>query len=212
MRKIFLFIFLILITFPANLFAYDFTYETDDFEHMMIGFVDRMAIFTVTINESYLPFDLDGVDVAYNKNYITNVRGIQVGTYSVIANTPFNLYIAHTPLTLIGTAQQGKLSAIDYRLYVFGETGFQSQVSDALASSMASNFGSITNIITVSGSAVLENRGLYVSMDDKSKVNDENLQVSDNMTREEASTKAVLADLNTGSYESTIYFLLVVDE
>ena len=93
MRKILLFIFLILITFSTSLFAYNFTYESDEFEHMMIGFVDKMAIFTVSINEAYLPFDLDGVDVAYNKNYTTNVRGIQVGTYSVIANTPFNLHI-----------------------------------------------------------------------------------------------------------------------
>lgn len=212
MRKFLLFVFLILFTFSPSLFAYDFSYESEGFGHQMIGFVDKKAIFTININEAYLPFDLDGVDVAYNKNYTTNVRGIQVGTYSVIANTSFDLYITHTPLTLIGTAQEGKLSTIDYRLYMFGETGFQSQLSDAMAADLGSElFPTIANKIRISGNSVLENRGMYVSMDDRSKVNDENLQVGENMTREEASTNFVLANLNNGSYESTIYFLLLTD-
>ena len=55
----------------------------------MIGFVNSVTIYSVTLNESYLPFDLDGEDVAYNRSYETSVRGIQIGKYDVYTNTDY---------------------------------------------------------------------------------------------------------------------------
>lgn len=209
-RRVYILIFLTFFVISPSLFA--FSYESDTYGHQMIGFVDKKAIFTVSINQTRIPFDLDGVDVSYNATPEDYVRGIQIGTYSVIANTNYTLYISHSPLTLIGSSQDGKLTTVDYRLYVFGASGYQSILSDSYSSSMGTNPNSVENKISVAGSTVLENKGLYVSLDDRSKVDDENLQVETNMTREEASTIAVLSGLESGSYESTLYFLLVMGE
>ena len=203
-KRILAIMFLMLTVFPV------FCVITDDdnyFPHYMVGFVNKVTIFTVTINETYLPFDLDGEDVAYNTT--SYVKGIQIGKYDVYTNTNYNFYIAHTAFKLMGTKAEGKLDEIDYRLYAFDETGFQSCTSDANASNLKFGPNNVDTKISISGSKLVSGKGLYVSLDDSSLINDENLSVGDGETRQEASTKAVLNNLSPGSYESTVYFLIV---
>lgn len=183
------------------------TDDTNYFSHSMIGFVDKVTIFTVTINETYLPFDLDGEDVAYNTT--SYVKGIQIGKYDVYTNANYSFYITHTPFKLMGTKAEGKLDEIDYRLYAFDETGFQSCTSDANASNLSLGPDNVDTKISISGTKLVSGKGLYVSMDDSSLINDANLSVGEGETRREASTKAVLSNLSPGSYESTVYFLIV---
>lgn len=176
------------------------------FAHYMIGHVDSSTDFSVSILEEVLPFDLDGSDVAYNPNYQTQIKGLRIGSYSLLSNSgAFELYIAHTKLTLRDAARandEGTLSAIDYRLYVIADyhnTKFLSCLSDT----NASNPDAATNRLRVaadnpdvwpSGTTMcsIVNQSIYVSLDDNTR----------------GTTADTLADLKGGTYESTIYFML----
>ncbi|MCQ2412510.1 MAG: hypothetical protein MJ057_06090 [Sphaerochaetaceae bacterium] len=172
----------------------------------MIGHVDSATDFSVSILEEALPFDLDGSDVAYNPNYQTQIRGLRIGSYSLLSNSGnFELLISHSKLTLRDATRandEGTLSQIDYRLYVIADyrnTKFLSCLSD----SNASNPDSASNRVRVAGDnpdvwpsgasmCSIVNQSIYVSLDDNTR----------------GSTAATIADLKGGTYESTIYFML----
>ena len=155
--------------------------------------------------EEVLPFDLDGSEVAYNANYASTINGLRVGTYTLISNSDaFELYISHTPLVYksgSGENDTGTLSQIDYRLYAV--LGNESLFYSALSDSNASTPDSTTNRILIAGddsnvwtssttSLAIVSKSLYVSLEDNTS----------------GSTAETVDDLKSGTYESTIYFML----
>lgn len=176
------------------------------YAHYMLGHVNSATDFSVSILEEVLPFDLDGSDVAYNDNYTTQIKGLRIGSYSLISNTKFfELYITHSKLKLRDAARAndgGTLSEIDYRLYVIADyhnTKFLSCLSDT----NAANPDSAAKSICVSAS----NENIWPSGASMCSIIDQSIYVSlhDN-TR--GTTADTLADLKGGTYESTIYFML----
>ena len=160
----------------------------------LLGHVDSLVEFGIEILEDVLPFDLDGADVAYNEHPDTVVSGLQVGTYTVVANSrQFDIYISHTPLSLITAPVQndsGTLDTIDYQLYVvlnysaglFGHcvTGGNVHISGDNYSIWAEN-----------EPMLIVQEGLFVSLDDG-----------------HGTTATSVGSLKTGTYKSTITFEL----
>lgn len=200
MKKIVSIMILLCIAFAA------FAAVVAPYAHYMIGHVDSATDFSVSILEEVLPFDLDGSDVSYNPNWQSQITGLRIGQYSLLSNTgAFKLYVTHTKLNLRDSsrvADEGTLSEIDYRLYMVADyrnTRFLSCLSDANASSP----DSATNSICVSGDnpnvwpdgtsmCTIVNQSIYVSLEDNTR----------------GTTDATVADLKSGTYESTIYFML----
>lgn len=176
------------------------------YAHYMLGHVESATDFSVSILEEVLPFDLDGSDVAYNANYTTQIKGLRIGSYSLISNTDkFELYITHSKLKLRDAARandEGTLSEIDYRLYVIADyhnTKFLTCLSDA----NASNPESASNKVLVAGN----NRDVWPSGASMCSIINQSIYLSlEDSTR--GTTAATLADLKGGTYESTIYFML----
>ena len=204
MRKLFLILILILV--GGTLFS---ATPSPAFEYYMLGFVNTVVDFSVTILEDVLPFDLEGADVAFNDLYVAGdtgqIKGLRIGEYTLISNSnEFELYIAHTPLILKTAAEgedTGTLTQIDYRLYaVLGSADlFISALSDNLAATpdTATNririAGDNPNVWTETTSMLsIVRKSLYLSLEDNTS----------------GSTANTVENLKAGRYESNIYFML----
>ena len=160
----------------------------------MLGHVDSLVEFGIEILEDVLPFDLDGADVAYNEHPGTVVSGLQIGTYSVVANTRnFDIYITHTPLQLITAPVQndtGTLDTIDYQLYVVlnYSTGL---FGHCLSTGNIKFSGDNTAIWASNDPMLIVREGLFVSLDDT-----------------HGTTANTVVNLKSGTYKSTISFEL----
>ncbi len=197
--------------------------EKDAVKHEMIGYVYGSVTFNVSINDS-VPFDLDSNIIQENLNYATRISGLEIGTYTLITNTVFKLYVTHDKLHLVdrtfGTTytdsngkvieDPGTISEIDYRLYMeTGPTGsFLSSKSDSNAyisdySNIATRF---SNQILIQGENIsLPNQGIHLSLEDQTTI-------TDPVTNEtETSTAITVQKLKAGKYISNIYFYLVVE-
>ncbi len=172
------------------------------------GHVFGNTVFSVSILEEVLPFNLEDTDVGENLNPYSVLRGLRIGTYSLESNvTSFKLYIAHDPLVLtnrsFGTeGDTGTLSKIDYRLYMeTGGSSFKSCLSDHNLGITVSDAKTATIKMVLSGTdaadwpegtTLYSNKGLYVSLEDYTS----------------GTTVQTVSDLMAGTYSSTIYFLL----
>ena len=160
----------------------------------MLGHVDSLVEFGIEILEDVLPFDLDGTDIAYNEHPNAMVSGLQIGTYSVVANTrQFDIYITHTPLTLITAPVQndtGTLESIDYQLYVVlnYSTGL---FGHCLSNGNIQLSGDNYSIWAAEDPMLIVREGLFVSLDDGN-----------------GTTATSVGNLKSGTYKSTISFEL----
>lgn len=173
------------------------TFATDSYqvEQLMIGYVQASVSFSAKSIDESLPFDLDGPDVKFNGSS-TQVSGIRIGEFTLISNSSqmIELTITHTPLRLSGSSGTGNGEHIDYRLYaITGDNLFESCRSDVNASTPTSATEKIVIGIAANSSTSLLERSLYVSLDEGSSTQ----------------TEEVLAGLRTGTYKSTIYFVLM---
>lgn len=160
----------------------------------MLGHVDSLVEFGIEILEDVLPFDLDGSDIAYNEHPNTTVSGLQIGTYSVVANSrQFDIYITHTPLTLITAPVQndtGTLDTIDYQLYVV--LNYSAGLFGHCTSNGNIQLSGDNYLIWAENEPMLIVReGLFVSLDDGS-----------------GTTATSVSRLKSGTYRSTISFEL----
>lgn len=160
----------------------------------MLGHVDSLVEFGIEVLEDVLPFDLDGSDVAYNEHPDTVVAGLQIGTYSVVANTrQFDIYITHTPLQLITAPVQndtGTLESIDYQLYVV--LNYQTSLfGHCLSSGRVQLSGDNYSIWDENDPMLIVREGLFVSLDDT-----------------HGTTANSVVNLKSGTYKSTISFEL----
>lgn len=175
---------------------------SDSAEHMMVGFVNSKAHFLPTIFYDVLPFDLDGSDVRYNSNKDTMVQGLAIGSYTLISNTTFHLYVSHSPLVLSGEVPSGKLGSVDYRLYLMINTSgveFFSCLSDSSEDpKLATNRICLDTSLATNGMLALFDNYMYVSLED-AFYTEESL---------EESTMSVVERLASGTYQSTIHFLM----
>ena len=160
----------------------------------MLGHVDSLVEFGIEILEDVLPFDLDGTDIAYNEHPNAMVSGLQIGTYSVVANTrQFDIYITHTPLMLITAPVQndtGTLESIDYQLYVVlnYSTGL---FGHCLSNGNIQLSGDNYSIWAAEDPMLIVREGLFVSLDDGN-----------------GTTATSVGNLKSGTYKSTISFEL----
>ena len=160
----------------------------------MLGHVDALVEFGIEILEDVLPFDLDGQDVAYNQTPDSVVSGLQIGTYSVVANSRlFDIYITHTPLSLITApvaGETGTLETIDYQLYVI--LNYQSGLfGHCLSSGNVRISGDNYTVWVENEPMLIVREGLFVSLDDG-----------------HGTTSTSEAALKAGTYKSTITFEL----
>ena len=188
-RVITLFVLIILF----SVFAYAATTTFEPYSHYMLGYVDSAVEFSVTIDESVLPFDLEGSPADYDSTWNSYIRGLQIGTYSLVANTAFNLTIEHTKLILTGSDGETNNNSIDYVLYVV-ERFNPGVYYKCFNSNSSNNPNSTPNKITISraanasGICEIINQGLFVML--------------------YAPNNSYISALNSGSYESTITFKL----
>lgn len=173
------------------------------------GYVYGATTFSVSMLEAALPFNLESPDVEDNPNYLSQLKGLRVGSYSLESNvTDFVLYIAHDPLVLVnrtfGTeGDEGTISTIEYRLYMeMGGNSYKSCLSDSSAGGSGWTAKTANVNMQLSGTnstdwpvgtTYFSNKGLYVSLEDH----------SDGRT-----TAETVAELMAGTYSSTIYFYL----
>ncbi|MBR6086063.1 MAG: hypothetical protein IKP61_10710 [Spirochaetales bacterium] len=160
----------------------------------MLGHVDALVEFGIEILEDVLPFDLDGADIVYNPNPNTVVSGLQIGTYSVVANSrQFDIYITHTPLSLITAPVQGDtgtLDSIDYQLYIvlnYHAGLFGHCLSNGNVQISGDNY----SIWAENEPMLIVREGLFVSLDDGN-----------------GTTANSVLNLKSGTYRSTISFEL----
>ena len=184
-RVITLFVLVILLSVSAYAEA-----ETrfDPYPHYMLGYVDSSVDFSVTIDESVLPFDLEDSPADYDSTWNSYIRGLPIGTYSLISNTPFSLTVEHTELILTGSSG-GEKKSIDYVLYVVEQ--FNPGVYYKCFNSNSTNTPkTITINRNASVNAICEiiNQGLFVMLYDPDNT--------------------IVRNLESGSYESTITFNL----
>ncbi len=195
MRHLRLFAIIILLLLPCALFAVE-EYPFSPF--MVLGHVDSSLSLTVNIDDSILPIDFSSDSVKYNPTPDANAEGLKIGTYSIISNVNFNLYIAHTPFNLRTPTEalnENKSTSIDYVLYVISDMS-DGEFKYCFGSESAANPALITEehkSIMISkavnnGLARIVNHPMFLSLDDEDKIN---------------STR-----LLAGLYESTVYFVL----
>ena len=163
---------------------------SDAVPHFMYGQVRFGLYFDVSIDESVLPFDLDGQSVRYNENWQTIATGLIIGTYRLSSNnSDIYLTCSHTPLRLRNN-EVTEHNQVNYRLYLMTEIGNQRFYSttgpeiEIHGSSLVSN-----------GMINLVDKYIYVSLDEGSADN----------------TAEVLENLAAGTYESTITFEIWVE-
>ena len=156
--------------------------------HYLFGQIGQNLLFEVNIREEALPFNLDAPQVQYNAAYLSVATGINIGTYTLVSNSPYvKLTVSHNPL-VNRDAGITENNTINYRLYVMTGTG----------SSFVSTTGDVIEISGIDfvqdGLVNLSNKYMYVTLDE-----------GDSNT-----TAAVLNALADGTYESTISFSIWV--
>lgn len=195
--KIVLLILAALLAVPSVFAA---TSYSSAFRQQVIGFIGQELVPSVELDTSVLPFDIESSVVALNPS-TSVVNGLRIGTYSIRANSNFNLTITHDNLTCTNPTQGTNLTTtIDYRLDVFCVDNTKNPPANKFKSCTASGTNLIpsTSIsigpddVTKIGQApnyiyLITNFSLYVSM-----VND----------------AAYLAEIEPGIYSSTITFIL----
>ncbi len=203
----------IIMALTACLPLYSIEASKDSVSHNMVGYVYGSVSFNVSLNEA-VPFDLESSTVAENPHPTTVLGGLTIGTYSLITNVDFRLYVTHDKLHLVertfGTTytdsngntveDPGTLSEIDYRLYMAtGPTGsFLSCLSDgnAYISAYASITTAFTNQILIQGNQIdLPNQNMYLTLEDHTST----------------TTAQTVNNLKAGTYKSNIYFYLIVE-
>lgn len=196
-------ILIFLLSFSCLFAVYSDPTFSDSYEYLMVGFVDTKAFFSPTIFYDVLPFDLDGADVRYNSNKETQVQGLAIGSYSLISNTSFHLYVSHSPLVLKGQVPSEKLGSIDYRLYLIvgiSTISFCSCLSDEADNAKnATNKIVLDSTLSSTGMVYLRDKYIYVSLEDAAFYPDKTI---------DESTEQVIGKLAPGTYQSTIYFML----
>lgn len=182
MRKALTALLLILLLSPVFLFA-DVAQG-----HYLFGQIRQNLLFEVSIREEALPFNLDAPQVQYNAAYLTVATGINIGTYTLVSNSPYvKLSVSHNPL-VNRDAGITENNTINYRLYLMTGTG----------SSFVSTTGAVVEIngtaFANDGLVNLSNKYMYVTLDEE----------------DSDTTAAVLNALADGTYESTISFSIWV--
>ncbi|MBR6086067.1 MAG: hypothetical protein IKP61_10730 [Spirochaetales bacterium] len=191
---------LILATLLAVPSVFAATSYSSAFRQQVIGYIGQELVPSVELDTSVLPFDIESSVVALNPS-TSVVNGLRIGTYSIRANSNFNLTITHDNLTCTNPTQGTNLTTtIDYRLDVFCVDNTKNPPANKFKSCTASGTNLIpsTSIsigpddVTKIGQApnyiyLITNFSLYVSM-----VND----------------AAYLAEIEPGIYSSTITFIL----
>ncbi len=156
--------------------------------HYLFGQIRQNLLFEVNIREDALPFNLDAPQVQYNAAYQSVATGINIGTYTLVSNSPYvKLTVSHNALVNRDAGIQSH-NTINYRLYLMTGTG----------SSFVSTTGDVVEIdgtaFANDGLVDLSNRYMYVTLDEGN---------SD-------TTATVLNALADGTYESTISFSIWV--
>ena len=157
----------------------------DVYSFSISGIVRSDLVFSVSIFEETLPFDLDSTLVNYNASSQTFATGIRIGTYTLVSRTPnIKLCVEHTPL--VHTDQTlTENNQINYRLYLMtSETG----------QSFVSTRGELLEVkgtnVQNNGIISLIDEYMYVTLDEGS----------------EGATNDIRSELETGIYRSTITF------
>lgn len=193
MRRVKLFIFLLTLVAiaPAS------PVVSSSYPFPVIGYISQDLLPSIDLDNSVLPFDIESAVVSRNPS-AQNVRGLRIGTYSIMANTRFTLTISHTKLVCNAPSNGTNLTTqVDYRLDVFCNTNtYKSctnagsdiipQTSIVIKSSDVSTIGESPNYIYVVNAL-----SMYVSMTDDAQT---------------------LSAIEPGSYSSTITFELVSGE
>ena len=187
--------FLLIILSSCCLLCADNTPDPDvySYPHYMLGHVSQATYFTSSILEEVLPFDFDNPEVYDDGYYISSVKGIRVGTYTLASNNAsFVLEISHDKLNRIDSATNNPnlTTSIDYVLFIV--TG--DNESNYISCKSNTDPAVITGDIIGSGDTIiLRDKSFYVLIQDDS-VN--------------GSTAATVDNLQPGIYESYIYFHL----
>jgi len=163
--------------------------------HYMLGSVDTLVEFSIEILEDVLPFDLDSDDVSFNSSPDTKISGLQIGSYSLVANTTeFDLSITHTPLVLyadmVASGDPGTIDTIDYQLYVV-QNYSSSVFKHCLSTGQVTIAGDDSTIWTPNEPMLIVQEGLFVSLDDGN-----------------GTTATTIDNLKSGTYRSTITFVM----
>lgn len=110
---------ILLFAIAASVFAVGTAGEPQGF--YLMGYIDSATTVQVDILDNALPFNIDSAEVAKNDNYLSEVRGLRIGTYTLISNNiNFTFTVTHDKLKLIGSPRfSDKVTEIDYRLYLF---------------------------------------------------------------------------------------------
>ena len=157
----------------------------DIYSFPISGIVRSDLVFTVSIFEEALPFDLDSTLVNFNASSQSFATGIRIGTYTLVSRTPnIKLCVEHTPLVHTNQALTEK-NQINYRLYLMTTDTSQSF------------FSTTGGMIEIKGTDVqdkgvvsLIDEYMYVTLDEGS----------------EGATNDIRSELETGIYRSTITF------
>ena len=188
--------------------------------HFVMGYIDSNTTFSVNMLNEVLPFDLESKEVVMSA--ATNVKGIRIGTFSILSNTKdFRVFVAHTPLFWDSTsAVNGDTkteTSIDYRMYLIlgNEDIFKDSMSYPAPTELTINIQGRTDeennnddtYITLSGhdpdvwpnsvSGILSvvRQSIYVR-----------LEVSGDT--DGTLTAARIENLKAGNYVSDVYFFL----
>ena len=161
----------------------------DVYSFPISGIIRSDLVFTVSIFEETLPFDLDSTLVNYNTSYQSFATGIRIGTYTLVSRTPnIKLCVEHTPLVHTNQTLTEK-NQINYRLYLMTTDTSQSF------------FSTRGELLEIRGTSVQEDgfvslidEYLYVTLDEGS----------------EGATNDIRSELETGIYRSTITFSIWV--
>lgn len=177
-------VFFVLIAVFFSLFAC--VAANDVYSFPISGIVRSDLVFTVSIFEETLPFDLDSTLVNYNTSSQTFATGIRIGTYTLVSRTPnIKLCVEHTPLVHTDQTLTEK-NQINYRLYLMTTDTNQSF------------FSTTGETIEIIGTDVLNEKGIVSLIDEYMYLTlDEG---------NENTTNAIRSNLETGIFRSTITF------
>ena len=196
-RKIFIVVFFFLIILILPCVASE---VVGPVAHYIMGYVESNMSIAVSLDDEVVPFDLESPSVKYDSGWNSKVTGLNVGTYTLISNVSFELYVAHTPFELKRPSgnDDGTLEEIDYVLYLINDfanaTYGKCRSATTAAASSPDTINDSGKRILISGQASLTNickkinNSIFVMLYDTSGTS--------------------VSRLKSGGYESTIYFLL----
>ncbi len=161
--------------------------------HIVYGFVGDEVTFSVDIDDTILPFNLEDPLVKKNPSP-TVVTGLRIGTMFLSSNQEaFSLTISHDNLTLSGTpvsGDTGTIDTVDYRLDFF-----------ILSDSLAAQYPDAKKFISVyTGIPATITKDNFPNND--YKIIDRSIYISLN------AEDTTVAALKQGAYSSTITFTL----